>query len=72
MVYTDNVPPGTTLNVDYIVGALRKFLKALHQMRPDLLPVERGFPLEEFSSSHCPGSADVRGQKELTYGVPAP
>ncbi len=30
-VYINYVPRGTTVNADYIVGVLRKCLKALHQ-----------------------------------------
>jgi hypothetical protein len=37
MVYMNHVPKGTTVNADYIIVAL-KFLKALHQKRPDLRP----------------------------------
>jgi hypothetical protein len=33
-VYTNYVPRGTTVNADYIDGALRKCLKALHQKWP--------------------------------------
>jgi histone-lysine N-methyltransferase SETMAR len=40
MVYTNNVPRGKTVNADYIIGALRKFLKALKAKRPELVPGE--------------------------------
>jgi hypothetical protein len=40
MVYTNHVPRGATVNADYIIGALNKFLKALRQKRPDLQPGE--------------------------------
>ncbi len=38
VVYTNYVPRGTTINADYIFGALRKFFKVLHQKWPDLVP----------------------------------
>jgi histone-lysine N-methyltransferase SETMAR len=38
MIYTNHVPRGATMNKDYIIGALKKFLKALRQKRPDLSP----------------------------------
>jgi histone-lysine N-methyltransferase SETMAR len=38
MVYTNHVPRGATVNADYIIGALKKFLKALRQKRPDHRP----------------------------------
>jgi histone-lysine N-methyltransferase SETMAR len=38
MVYTNHVPRGATMNADYIISALKKFLKALRQKRPDLRP----------------------------------
>jgi uncharacterized protein YaeQ len=38
MVYTNHVPRGATVNVDYIICTLKKFLKVLYQKRPDLGP----------------------------------
>jgi hypothetical protein len=38
MLYTNQVPRGATMNADYIIGALKKFLKAHCQKRPDLSP----------------------------------
>jgi hypothetical protein len=40
MVYTNYVPRGKTVNADYVIVALRKFLKALKAKRPDLFPRE--------------------------------
>ncbi len=40
MVYTNYVPRGKTVNADYVIVALRKFLKALKAKRPDLVPEE--------------------------------
>ncbi len=34
------IPRATTVNTDYIVGSLRKFLKAFHQKWPDLVSLE--------------------------------
>ncbi len=36
MVYMNHVPRGATVNTDYIIGALKMFLKTLRQKRPDL------------------------------------
>jgi hypothetical protein len=38
--YTDHVLPSTTVNVNYIISALKMFLKALCQKGPDLVPRE--------------------------------
>jgi hypothetical protein len=43
MVYTNYVPRGKTVNADYVIVALRKFLKALKAKRPDLFPGELFF-----------------------------
>jgi histone-lysine N-methyltransferase SETMAR len=40
MVYTNHVPRGATVNADYIISALKRFLKALRLKRPDLQPGE--------------------------------
>jgi histone-lysine N-methyltransferase SETMAR len=40
MVYTNYVPRGKTVTADYVILALRKFLKALKAKRPDLVPGE--------------------------------
>jgi len=36
MVYTNYVPRGTTVNANFIVGALRRFLKAFRAKRPEM------------------------------------
>ena len=38
MVYNNYVPRGVKVNGDYIINTLKRFLKALHQKRPDLEP----------------------------------
>jgi hypothetical protein len=37
MVYTNYVPRGMSVNVAYIIDALRRFLKVLQKKRPDLV-----------------------------------
>ncbi len=37
---TNYIPPGPTVNGDYIIRALKNFLKALRLKRPDLVPGE--------------------------------
>jgi hypothetical protein len=61
-VYTHYVPRVTAANADYLAGALRKFLKAHHQKWPDLVNVERVFPL-----GRCPSSHRLKGA-----GIPVP
>jgi hypothetical protein len=36
MVYTNYVPRGETVNADYVIKALRTFLKVLKEKRPEL------------------------------------
>jgi hypothetical protein len=40
MVYTNYVPRGKTLNANYVIRTLQKFLKALKAKRPELVPGE--------------------------------
>ncbi len=40
MVHTNYVPRGKTVNADYIIGTVQKFLKALKAKRPELVPEE--------------------------------
>ncbi len=40
VIYTNYVPRGATVNGDYIIKALKSFLKALRLKRPDLEPGE--------------------------------
>ncbi len=40
VIYTNYVPRGATVNGDYIIKALKGFLKALRLKRPDLEPGE--------------------------------
>jgi hypothetical protein len=63
-VYTNNVPSSTTVKTDYIVGALRKFLKAFHQ---------NGLTCCLWSGPNCPKSKGVPGKKSpllLPHTVP--
>jgi hypothetical protein len=62
-VYTNYVPRGMTVNEDYIVGALKKCLKALHQKWPDLVPREWIFLQDQGSGSHPTENAGIPGQK---------
>jgi hypothetical protein len=39
-IYTNHIPWGATVNGDYIIKALKSFLKALRLKRPDLDPRE--------------------------------
>ena len=43
LIYTNMVPRGTTVNADYIVGALKQFFKRMRQKRPQM--VDEGFIL---------------------------
>ncbi len=40
MVYTNYVPRGTTVNMEYVIGALWRFFKALKAKKPELVPGE--------------------------------
>jgi hypothetical protein len=72
MVYTNYETRDKTVNIDYIVDALRKFGKALHQLWPDLLPCEVVFPLGQYPSSPRPKIAGVPGQNKPPAGSQPP
>jgi histone-lysine N-methyltransferase SETMAR len=40
VVYTNHVPRGVKVNAEYVISALKSFLKALRKKRPDLVPGE--------------------------------
>jgi hypothetical protein len=40
MVYTNYVPRGTTVNMEYVIGALWRFFKALKVKKHELVPGE--------------------------------
>jgi hypothetical protein len=62
-VHQLNAYKGTIGNVDYIYSALRKFLKARYQKRPDVEHREWMFPSDKAPIPTNQESAGVPGQK---------
>jgi hypothetical protein len=56
IILTNYIPQGATVNVDYIISALKKCLKALHR--------------KQCSCPHHPGSPAVPGQKSYPAASP--